>query len=78
MQQQHQAAGGDSNGHIDIEDKIGGPSASEVTNTLSEACIDAALRGIEIASDLVHTPGVPRRLFVITNSSFGTYSGASV
>lgn len=74
LQQQQQAAGGESNGNVDLEDKIGGPSGSEVTNTLSEACIDAALRGVEIASDLIHTPGVPKRLFVITNSTFGMSS----
>ncbi|KIV91916.1 hypothetical protein PV10_06407 [Exophiala mesophila] len=45
-------------------------AGSNVTMTLSEACIDAALRSIEIATDLVHTPGIPRRLFMITNSVF--------
>lgn len=49
------------------DDESGG---SSVTKTLSEACIDAALRGVEIATDLIHTPGVPRRLFVVTNSTF--------
>ena len=47
-----------------------GEQASSVTSTLSEACIDAALRNIEIATDLIHTPGVPKRLFMITNSTF--------
>lgn len=47
-----------------------GEHASSVTSTLSEACIDAALRNIEIATDLVHTPGVPKRLFMVTNSTF--------
>lgn len=45
-------------------------AGSSVTMTLSEACIDAALRSIEIATDLIHTPGVPKRLFMITNSVF--------
>lgn len=71
MQQQQHAAGGEANGEAE-EEKIGGASGSEVTSTLSEACIDAALRGVEIATDLVHTPGVPKRLFVVTNSTFGT------
>lgn len=53
-------------GHSDEEDSAG----SSVTMTLSEACIDAALRSVEIATDLVHLPGVPRRLFMITNSVF--------
>jgi hypothetical protein len=43
---------------------------SSVTSTLSEACIDAALRSIEIATDLIHTPGVPKRLILVTNSTF--------
>ena len=47
-----------------------GEHASSVTSTLSEACIDAALRNIEIATDLIHTPGVPKRLFMVTNSTF--------
>ena len=47
-----------------------GEHASAVTSTLSEACIDAALRNIEIATDLIHTPGVPKRLFMVTNSTF--------
>ena len=51
-------------------DEEGNGADSNVTMTLSEACIDAALRSIEIATDLVHTPGVPRRLFMITNSVF--------
>lgn len=51
-------------------DEQGDGADSNVTMTLSEACIDAALRNIEIATDLVHTSGVPRRLFMITNSVF--------
>lgn len=47
-----------------------GEHASSVTSTLSEACIDAALRNIEIATDLIHTLGVPKRLFMVTNSTF--------
>ena len=47
-----------------------GEHAPTVTSTLSEACIDAALRNIEIATDLIHTPGVPKRLFMVTNSTF--------
>jgi hypothetical protein len=47
-----------------------GEDGSSVTTTLSEACIDAALRGIEIANDLVHTPDLPTRMFMITNSVF--------
>ena len=71
--QTHQGALGLNSGSSEAADEKGnvGGSASEVTSTLSEACIDAALRSIEIASDLVHTPGVPKRLFVVTNSSFG-------
>lgn len=53
-------------GRAEDEDSAG----NSVTMTLSEACIDAALRSIEIATDLVHTPGVPKRLFMITNSTF--------
>ncbi|OCT52788.1 fungal specific transcription factor domain protein [Cladophialophora carrionii] len=59
-----------------VSSKIKGRSEDEdsagnsVTMTLSEACIDAALRGIEIATDIVHTIGVPKRLFMITNSTF--------
>lgn len=53
-------------GQADDEDSAG----SSVTMTLSEACIDAALRSVEIATDLIHLPGVPRRLFMITNSVF--------
>lgn len=53
-------------GRADDEDSSG----NSVTVTLSEACIDAALRSIEIATDLIHTPGVPKRLFMITNSTF--------
>lgn len=45
-------------------------SANADTTTLSEACIDAALRSVEVASDLVHTPGCPKRPFVVTNSLF--------
>lgn len=47
-----------------------GEHASSVTSTLSEACIDAALRSVEISTDLIHTPGVPKRLFLVTNSTF--------
>jgi hypothetical protein len=59
-----------------VSSKIKGRAEDEesagysVTMTLSEACIDAALRSIEIATDVVHTPGVPKRLFMITNSTF--------
>ncbi|EXJ93937.1 hypothetical protein A1O1_02330 [Capronia coronata CBS 617.96] len=53
-------------GRPEDEDSAG----SSVTMTLSEACIDAALRSIEIATDLVHTPGVPKRQFMVTNSVF--------
>ncbi|KIX92967.1 uncharacterized protein Z520_11240 [Fonsecaea multimorphosa CBS 102226] len=59
-----------------VSSKIKGRSEDEdsagnsVTMTLSEACIDAALRSIEIANDIVHTPDVPKRLFMITNSTF--------
>jgi hypothetical protein len=53
-------------GRAEDEDGAGG----SVIMTLSEACIDAALRSIEIATDIVHTPGVPKRLFAITNSTF--------
>ncbi|EHY54441.1 hypothetical protein ABEF92_008891 [Exophiala dermatitidis] len=45
-------------------------AGNSVTMTLSEACIDAALRSIEIATDLVHMPGVPKRLFMIANIVF--------
>lgn len=40
------------------------------TATLSEACIDASLRSIEVASDIIHTPGCPKRPFIITNAIF--------
>lgn len=55
------------------QEKIASPSndqAGNDTTTLSEACIDAALRSIEVASDLVHTPGCPKRPFMVTNSLF--------
>jgi hypothetical protein len=64
------------NGEAEEESRQhGGPggASGEVTSTLSEACIDAALRSVEIATDLVHTPGVPKRLFVVTNSAFGKF-----
>lgn len=40
------------------------------TTTLSEACIDASLRSIEVASDIIHTPSCPKRPFIITNALF--------
>ncbi|KAK5072539.1 hypothetical protein LTR51_005177 [Lithohypha guttulata] len=40
------------------------------TTTLSEACIDAALHSIEVATDIVHDPGCPKRPFLVTNSIF--------
>lgn len=54
------------------DDKPTSPSksANADTTTLSEACVDAALRSVEVASDLVHTPGCPKRPFMITNSLF--------
>lgn len=55
------------------QEKEASPSndqAGNDTTTLSEACIDAALRSIEVASDLVHTPGCPKRPFMVTNSLF--------
>ena len=66
---------------FDVSSKIGkangdarptSPSkaANADTATLSEACIDAALRSVEVASDLVHTPGCPKRPFIVTNSLF--------
>lgn len=45
-------------------------SKASETLTLSEACIDAALRSIEIASDFVHNPDHPRRPIFVTNSAF--------
>ena len=53
-------------GRVEDEDSAG----YSVTMTLSEACIDAALRSIEIATDVIHNPAVPKRLFMITNSTF--------
>lgn len=55
------------------QERVGSPSndqAGNDTTTLSEACIDAALRSVEVASDLVHTPGCPKRPFMVTNSLF--------
>lgn len=55
------------------QEKVTTPSSNQASNdttTLSEACIDAALRSIEVASDLVHTPGCPKRPFMVTNSLF--------
>lgn len=40
------------------------------TTTLSEACVDAALRCIEVATDVVHAPGSPKRPFMVTNAIF--------
>jgi len=58
----------------DLNDDAGPTSPSKAadadTTTLSEACIDAALRSVEVASDLVHTPGCPKRPFIVTNSLF--------
>ena len=55
-------------------DKYAAASPSKQSNadttTLSEACIDAALRSVEVASDLVHAPGCPKRPFMITNVLF--------
>jgi len=45
-------------------------SSNADTTTLSEACVDAALRSIEVASDLAHIPGCPKRPFMVTNSLF--------
>jgi hypothetical protein len=70
-QQQSMTGGGEDEEEDKAGPAVASGSSSEVTSTLSEACIDAALRSVEIASDLVHTPGVPKRLFVVTNSSFG-------
>lgn len=64
---------------FDVSSKFGteakptSPSNSQAgndTTTLSEACIDAALRSIEVASDLVYTPSCPKRPFMVTNSLF--------
>lgn len=37
---------------------------------MTQACIDAALRSIEIGSDFVHTPGTPKRPVFVTNALF--------
>jgi len=59
---------------IEKAENVNPASASKVANadtmTLSEACIDAALRSVEAASDLVHIPGCPKRPFMVTNSLF--------
>ncbi|RMD43285.1 hypothetical protein DV735_g1824, partial [Chaetothyriales sp. CBS 134920] len=52
------------------DDDVDANTTRNVTTTLSEACIDAALRSVEIATDLIHTPGVPKRLFMVSNSTF--------
>lgn len=62
----------DVSSRFEKDDKPTSPSskANADTTTLSEACIDAALRSIEVASDIVHTPGCPKRPFLILNSLF--------
>ncbi|RMZ90826.1 hypothetical protein DV736_g1921, partial [Chaetothyriales sp. CBS 134916] len=54
----------------DEQQENDGNTTRNVTTTLSEACIDAALRSVEIATDLIHAPGVPKRLFMVSNSTF--------
>ena len=49
------------------QDSTQGPS---IAQTLSEACIDAALRGIELATDIIYSPGIPKRMFLVINSTF--------
>jgi hypothetical protein len=38
--------------------------------TFADACVDSALRSMEIATDIIHTPGIPRKLPWLINSLF--------
>jgi hypothetical protein len=38
--------------------------------TFADACVDSALRSMEIATDIIHTPGIPRKLPWVINSLF--------
>ena len=48
----------------------GQQSQQSPVQTFADSCVEAALRGIEIATDLIHTPGIPRRLPLFVNSVF--------
>ena len=38
--------------------------------TFADACVDSALRSMEIATDIIHIPGIPRKLPWVINSVF--------
>lgn len=38
--------------------------------TFADACVDSALRSMEIATDIIHLPGIPKRMPWIINSLF--------
>lgn len=38
--------------------------------TFADACVDSALRSMEIATDIIHIPGIPRKLPWVINSLF--------
>ena len=40
------------------------------TQTFADACVDSAVRSMDIVSDLIQTPGLPRRLPVLINAVF--------
>lgn len=45
-------------------------TAQSPVQTFADSCVEAALRGIEIATDLIHTPGIPQKLPLFINSVF--------
>ena len=46
------------------------PSLRSPVITFADACVDSAIRSMEIASDLVRIPGIPKRLPLMWNSVF--------
>lgn len=55
--------------HLEQDIKSAASSAYPRSD-MTQACIDAALRSIEVASDFVHTPGTPKRPVFVTNALF--------
>ena len=45
-------------------------STQSPVQTFADSCVEAALRGIEVATDLIHTPGIPQKLPLLVNSVF--------
>jgi Fungal specific transcription factor domain len=52
------------------QNSAGRPDVQSPVQTFADSCVEAALRGIEIATDLVHTPGIPQKLPLFVNSVF--------